>query len=79
MTEITEIVLTKNHNNPSGDFLALRAFVSLSWICACEQAPAQTMASSHIASQRKTSTEAKNTVTLRYTKKLHGERLKIEN
>ena len=73
-------LLTKTSKNSSDDVLALRAFVSLSWICASEQAPAQTTASTHIASQRKTSTEEKTP--LRYAtlkKRLRDEKLKIEH
>ena len=57
MTKIA--YLTKNLKNPSDDVLALRAYVSMPCLCASEQAPAQTTASTHIALQRKTSTEEK--------------------
>ena len=43
--------------------------MSLSWICACEQAPAPATTSPHIATQRKNIFRGKNNVTLRFTKK----------
>ncbi len=52
-------VVYKNLKNSSFDVLALRAFVSLSWLYACEQAHAQATTSPHVAVQRKTSSEAK--------------------
>jgi len=66
------VFFNKNRKNPSADVLALRAFVSLSWLCACEQAPAQATTSPHIATQRKTSSEAKTPLRCAPLKKLRN-------
>ena len=39
--------------------LALRASVVMPWLCVCEQAPTQALTSPLVASQQKTSSEAK--------------------
>jgi len=64
----------KNLKNSSADVLALRASVPISWFYACEQAPAQTTTSPHIAPQRKTSSEAKTPLRCAPLKKLRTAR-----
>ena len=43
----------------------------MSWLCACEQAPAQALPSSHVALQHKTSTEEKHRSALLHWKTAH--------
>jgi hypothetical protein len=59
ISQILVSVVYKNLKNPSSDVLALRASLPLSWLCACEQAPAPATTSPHIAPQRRTSSEEK--------------------
>ena len=63
--------MTKTSKTPLLMSSALRACLLMSWLCACEQAPAQAPTSTLVASQLKTSTEAKTSLATLTKKQSH--------